>query len=127
MNIVVAVLIGVLFASSIYLLLNRNFFKLILGVIILSYASTYFLFVISGTTENSPPLIKEEGKAYLEQLADPLPQALALTAIVISIGVQMFVVVLLKKVYQVVKKDDIDELQITDEIIEPQPQKEPEH
>lgn len=127
MNAVVAVLIGVLFASSIYLLLNRNFFKLILGVIIFSYASTYFLFVVSGTRENAPPLIREEGAGYLEQLADPLPQALALTAIVISIGVQMFVVVLLKKVYKVVKKDDIDGLQVTDELIEPKPQKEPKH
>lgn len=122
MNFVVALLIGILFASSVYLLLNRNFFKLILGVIIFSYASTYFLFIISGVTENKPPLVRAETAADLAQLADPLPQALALTAIVIGIGVQMFFIVLLKKVYEVVKKEDVDELVTSDELEEPETQ-----
>ncbi|NBC09779.1 MAG: cation:proton antiporter, partial [Bacteroidetes bacterium] len=47
---------------------------------------------------------------------DPLPQALTLTAIVISIGVQLFVIVLLKKVYEKVGTEDLDELNTTDKI-----------
>ncbi|MDN3671067.1 NADH-quinone oxidoreductase subunit K [Echinicola jeungdonensis] len=119
MNLIVALVIGILFGSSIYLMLNRNFFKLILGVIVFGYASIYFLFVISGVTQNNPPLIREETAENLQKLADPLPQALTLTAIVIGIGVQLFVIVLLKKVYGVLKIEDLDELQSTDEIDQP--------
>lgn len=122
MNFIVALIIGVLFASSIYLMLNRNFFKVILGVIVFGYASIYFLFIISGVTQNNPPLIREETAENLEKMADPLPQALTLTAIVIGIGVQLFVIVLLNRVYKVLKMEDLDELHTTDEIDQPKNQ-----
>lgn len=114
MNFIVALIIGILFASSIYLMLHRNFFKLILGVIVFGYATIYFLFVISGVTENHPALIREDSQENLAAMADPLPQALTLTAIVIGIGVQLFVIVLLKKVHQVLGADDLDTLNVTD-------------
>lgn len=114
MNLVIAIIVGLLFASSIYLLLNRSFFKLILGVIIFGYATIFFLFVVSGTTRNNPPLLTEGVNPA--ELADPLPQAMTLTAIVIGIGIQLFVIALLKKVFEILKTDDLDELNFTDEI-----------
>lgn len=113
MNLIIAVITGLLFGSSIYLMLNRSFFRLIIGVILFGYGSVFFLFSVTGVTKNSPPLLSEE--AFIpDQLADPLPQALALTAIVISIGVQIFVIILLKKTYENVDTEDIDDLNSTD-------------
>jgi multicomponent Na+:H+ antiporter subunit C len=94
---------------------QKSFFKLILGVILFGYATNFFLFTVGGVTRNAPPLISETGVS-VNGLADPLPQALTLTAIVISIGVQLFVIVLLKKVYEEVGTEDLDELNTTDNI-----------
>ena len=99
MNLIIPLIIGTLFSASLFLMFQKSFFKLIIGVILFGYATTFFLFTVGGTTKNAPPLLPKTGAAA-EQLADPLPQALTLTAIVISIGVQLFVIILLKKVYQ---------------------------
>ncbi len=115
MNLIISLTVGILFAASAFLMFQKSFFKLIIGVILFGYATVFFLFTVGGITKNAPPLISEKDMA-VEQLADPLPQALTLTAIVISIGVQLFVIVLLKKVYQEVNTGDLDELNTTDRI-----------
>jgi len=93
MNLVIALIIGLLFSASLFLMFQKSFFKLIIGVILFGYATIFFLFTVGGTTKNAPPLIAKDATS-IEGLADPLPQALTLTAIVISIGVQLFVIVL---------------------------------
>lgn len=115
MNLIISLIIGVLFSASLFLMFQKSFFKLIIGVILFGYATTFFLFTVGGVTKNAPPLLSEAEVAG-DQLADPLPQALTLTAIVISIGVQLFVIVLLKKVYEEVETEDLDELNTTDKI-----------
>lgn len=115
MNLIISLIIGVLFSASLFLMFQKSFFKLIIGVILFGYATVFFLFTVGGITKNAPPLL-DTSEASAEALADPLPQALTLTAIVISIGVQLFVIVLLKKVYQKVGTEDLDELNITDRI-----------
>lgn len=115
MNLIIPLIIGTLFSASLFLMFQKSFFKLIIGVILFGYATTFFLFTVGGTTKNAPPLLPKTGAAA-EQLADPLPQALTLTAIVISIGVQLFVIILLKKVYQEVGTEDLDQLNTTDKI-----------
>lgn len=117
MNLVIAIIIGILFGSSIYLMLHRSFFKLIVGVFLFGYGTIFFLFAVSDLTKNAPPVISEQ-TVNVEQIADPLPQALTLTAIVISIGVQVFVIILLKKVYEKVNTEDLDDLTSTDKIDE---------
>jgi multicomponent Na+:H+ antiporter subunit C len=84
-------------------------------VILFGYATIFFLFLVGGITKNAPPLFSDYDVAAAE-LADPLPQALTLTAIVISIGVQLFVIVLLKKVYGGLRTEDLDDLNATDSI-----------
>ena len=115
MNLIISLILGILFSSSVFLMLQKSFFKLIIGVILFSYGTAFFLFTVGGVTEGAPPLITEEGMV-VETMADPLPQALTLTAIVLSIGVQLFVIVLLKKVYEDVGTEDMDELTTTDQI-----------
>lgn len=97
-------------------MLHRSLFKLILGVTLFGYACILFLFVVSGVTRNAPALLPVAGG--LTRSADPLPQALALTAIVIGIGIQLFVIMMLKKVFDTIKTDDLDELNKTDQIDE---------
>jgi len=113
MNLIIALILGILFSASVFLMFQKSFFKLIIGVILFGYATIFFLFSVGGITKNAPPLLSDIELAAGE-LADPLPQALTLTAIVISIGVQLFVIVLLKKVYGSVGTEDLDDLNTTD-------------
>ncbi len=115
MNLIISLIIGLLFGSSVFLMFQKSFFKLIIGVILFGYATIFFLFSAGGLTKNGPPLTGDAG-IDTDVLADPLPQALTLTAIVISIGVQLFVIVLLKKVYEKTGTEDLDELNTTDAI-----------
>ncbi len=115
MNFIIALIIGMLFTSSVFLMFQKSFFKLIIGVILFGYATVFFIFTIGGVTKDAPPLLTN-APDHNQALADPLPQALSLTAIVISIGVQLFMIVLLKKVHEDVETEDLDELNSTDRI-----------
>ncbi len=109
MLLLLAVVIGVLYGSAVYLLLRRNIFKLILGLIFLGHATNLLLFVASGLTSGYPAFIRFiTGES--ESMADPLPQALILTAIVIGLGVTAFALVLVYRFYSVTKTVDLDEL-----------------
>ncbi len=65
-------------------------------------------------TRGAPPLLPEGANAPLGAIADPLPQALILTAIVIAFGVLAFAVVLIRRAYEVVGTDDLDQMKDTD-------------
>jgi multicomponent Na+:H+ antiporter subunit C len=115
MNLIISLILGILFSAGVFLMFQKSFFKLIIGVILFGYATIFFLFSVGGLTKNAPPLITENG-IDIGKIADPLPQALTLTAIVISIGVQVFVIVLLRKAYTDVGTEDLDDLNTTDRI-----------
>ena len=83
MEIVISLAIGVLFGSGIWLLLRPRSFQVIMGLLLMSYAVNLFIFVMGGLVVDRPPLTfgtDVDPGAY----ADPLPQALVLTAIVIG-------------------------------------------
>jgi len=109
-------LIGGLYAGGMYLILHRSFVKLIIGLIILGHASNLLLFTISRVTRASPPLIPDGADTILVEYADPVPQALVLTAIVIGFGIQAFAIVLIKLGYQTAQTDDLDDLNTTDRL-----------
>lgn len=90
MELLVAIVIGVMTAAAVYLLLRGSTFALVLGLSLLSYAVNLFLFASGRLTLESAPLV-EQG---LSRLPDPLPQALVLTAIVIGFGMTAFLVAL---------------------------------
>lgn len=104
-----AILVGVLYGAAVYLLLRRNIFKLVLGLIFLGHATNLLLFVASGLTSGFPAFLRNI-PGETEQMADPLPQALILTAIVIGLGVTAFALVLVYRFYAETKTVDFDEL-----------------
>ena len=84
MALLMALGIGVLTGSGLWLLLRARTFDAILGLTLLSYAVNLFIFAMGRVTIGSPPLVDKAVPATLATHADPLPQALVLTAIVIS-------------------------------------------
>jgi multicomponent Na+:H+ antiporter subunit C len=109
-----AYVIGLLFTASIYMMLRRSIVKLVIGLIILSNAANLLIFVVAGLTRGAPPLIPEGAQQISGAVADPLPQALILTAIVIAFSVLAFAVVLIRRAYEVVGTDDLDQMKDTD-------------
>lgn len=100
----VASAIGVLTMAGIYLCLRGRTFPVVLGLAMLSYAINLFLFAIGRLVVNRPPLY-EKG---LTEYTDPLPQALVLTAIVISFGMTALAVVLALRNFLETGTDQVD-------------------
>ncbi len=115
MEILLAIMTGVLYAAGIYMILRRSLVKLILGLILLGNGVNLLIFLLGGITKGKPPVIPEDPSTLTEAFAAPLPQALILTAIVISFGLQSFAIVLIKRAHKILKTDDLDEMNITDE------------
>lgn len=92
MEFLVASAIGILTAAGIYLVLRLRTFPVIIGISLLTYAVNVFLFASGRLAVGAPPILQKgvEGTVY----TDPLPQALVLTAIVISFGMTAVVVMI---------------------------------
>jgi multicomponent K+:H+ antiporter subunit C len=96
MEAVVALAIGVLTGSGVWLLLRPRTFQVIIGLSLLSYAVNLFIFSTGGLRTGAAPILQSGEAGDLSRYADPLPQALVLTAIVISFATTaLFLVVLL--------------------------------
>ena len=115
MNLLLAITVGVLFAAGIFMLLRRSMVKLILGLGLLGHAINLMIFASSDVSRSGPPVIAEGEKALQGAYADPLPQALILTAIVIGLASTSFAIVLFKRAYALTGSDDIDNLRTTEE------------
>ena len=85
-----ALAVGVLVGAGVFLLLRERTFPLVLGLTLVSYGVNLFLVASGRLGGAAPPVVREGVEAY----ADPLPQALVLTAIVIGFGMTAFLVVL---------------------------------
>ena len=114
MALLLAVTVGTLYACGVYLLLRRSLVKLVIGLVLLGHAANLLILAAAGTTRGLPPIIAADATVLTPPHADPLPQALILTAIVIGFGVQAFALVLLKRAYQVVGSDDLAAMRSTD-------------
>lgn len=110
MEVILAIIVGLLYASGIYLMLRRSLVKLVIGLVLLGNGVNLLIFLLGGLVRGKPPIIAE-AKTVLGQIyADPVPQALILTAIVISFGLQSFAIVLIKRTYIVLDTDDLDQI-----------------
>lgn len=89
MELLVASAIGIMTAGGIYLTLRLRTFPVILGIAMLTYAVNVFLFASGRLKVGAPPVLTDA-----TNYADPLPQALVLTAIVISFGMTAVVVMI---------------------------------
>lgn len=115
MEILLAIITGLLYASGIYLMLRRSLVKLIIGIVLLGNGVNLLIFLLGGLVKGNPPIIAAADNMLGAIYADPLPQALILTAIVISFGLQSFAIVLIKRAYVVVNTDDLDKINATEE------------
>lgn len=104
-----SLVIGTLFAGSIYSILRRSLAKILLGFLILSHAVNMLIFTAGGFNRGAPPFIKGDS-IDIATITDPLPQALILTAIVIGFGVLSFCIALYSLFYKTSKTDDVDKL-----------------
>lgn len=103
MELLVAAAVGLMTAVGIYLMLRQRTFPVILGLTFLSYAVNIFIFAAGRLAVNQPPIIKD-GASY----TDPLPQALVLTAIVISFGMTAVIVIMALGAYLEAGHDKVD-------------------
>lgn len=96
MELIVSLAIGILAGSGIWLLLRPRTFQVIIGLSLLSYAVNLFIFGMGRLRVGAPPVLDPAADGDISRYADPLPQALVLTAIVISFAMTaLFLVVLL--------------------------------
>ena len=97
---VLAFVVGALFACGIYLMLRRNLLRFIFGLILMSNGANLLIFTAGRLTRGSPPLVPDGADLPAGAVANALPQALVLTAIVIGFGLVSFALVLLLRAYQ---------------------------
>ena len=105
MELLVASAIGLLTAAGLYLVMRLRTFPVIIGISLLTYAVNVFLFASGRLTVGAPPILRDGVTTY----ADPLPQALVLTAIVISFGMTAVVVMIALGAYLGSDDDHVDD------------------
>lgn len=104
-NLVMAATIGVLYSAGFYLLLQRSLMRVLIGVVVLGHG-TNLLLQIAGGPPGRAPIV---GTAPGELLADPLPQALALTAVVITFALTTFLLALGYRSFVLVGHDEVQD------------------
>jgi len=108
MELLLALASGVLYAAGVYLMMRRRLVQLIIGLGLLSNGTNLLIFTAGGLTRARPPVLPDGAVALALPYADPVPQALVLTAIVIGFGLLAFSLVLAHRVHDTVGKDDVD-------------------
>jgi multicomponent Na+:H+ antiporter subunit C len=116
---VIAVLVGVLVAAAVYLMLARNLLRFLFGLILISNAANLTIFASGRLTVGAPPLIPLGADAPVGVVANALPQALVLTAIVIGFGLFAFALVLAFRAYHTLGTLDTDEMRLAEPRGEP--------
>ncbi|GAA0482999.1 Na(+)/H(+) antiporter subunit C [Salinibacillus aidingensis] len=106
MEILMSILAGILFATAIYNLLQKQMLRIIIGTLLLSHGAHLFILTMGQLKAGKPPIIVEG----VEQYTDPLPQALILTSIVISFGVTSLLLVLSYRASKLNGSDNMEEL-----------------
>lgn len=110
MEVLLALASGVLYAAGIYLMLRRRLAQLIIGIGLLSNGTNLLIFTAGGLNRAHPPVVPPGAEALTGPYADPVPQALVLTAIVIGFGLLAFSLVLAHRVHDIVGTDDVDDV-----------------
>lgn len=105
MSLVLVVVVGVLFGAGLYLLLQRSLIRIVVGFVLLGHGATLALLAAGGPA-GEPPLL---GRDRRGPMADPLPQAMALTAIVITFGVTAFLLALAYRSWVFLGEDEVQD------------------
>ena len=121
MEAVFAGLVGLFFAVAIYLMLSRHTIRILLGVVLFGNAVNLLIFTAGRIYREIPPIIPVGLDVPPGPVANPLPQALILTAIVISFSFFAFLLVLAFRAFQEMGTDDTDEMRLAEPLDEPLP------
>jgi multicomponent Na+:H+ antiporter subunit C len=111
---VMAVLCGLLVTLAVFLMLRRNLVRFLFGLIILSNAANLAIFTAGGLGPPRPPFVPAGAEAIVGDVANPLPQALILTAIVISFGLVSFALALALRAWRTLGTIDVDAMRLAE-------------
>lgn len=111
---VFAILIGAFFSTAIYLILSKSVIRMLLGIVVLGNAVNLLIFTAGRLTRESPPIVAANEAGLVAPYANPLPQALILTAIVIGFAMFSFLLVLGYRAYQELNADNTDTMRLTE-------------
>jgi multicomponent Na+:H+ antiporter subunit C len=103
--VVTALVVGVLYALGTYLLLQRQLTRIVIGLALMGHGANLLL-LLAGGRAGPPPFV---GSDEMGPVADPLPQALALTAIVITFGVASFLLALAYRSWVIDRNDEVED------------------
>lgn len=103
-NLVYVITVGVLVAAGVTMLLERSLTRVLMGVIL--FGNGVNLLILSGGRLGGPPIVGRGGR---EPLSDPLPQAMILTAIVITLGMAAFLLTLAYRSWQLLGHDEVQD------------------
>ena len=106
--------IGVLVAAAVYLMLAGQLLRFVFGLVLISNAANLTIFAAGRLTEGSPPLIPEGADGPVGTVANALPQALVLTAIVIGFGLFAFAIVLVFRAWTELGTLEPDEMRLAE-------------
>lgn len=114
MEALLVALVGLLVAVGVYLMLSRALIRLLLGVVVLGNGINLLIFVAGRLTRAVPPIIPQGSVVPEGYFANPLPQALILTAIVIGFAIFAFFAVLALRAYQAMDADNTDHMRLSE-------------
>ena len=106
MTVWTAAVVAVLYGAGVYMILQRTLTKVVLGLGLLSHGANLLLMIVGGTSGLAPIIGRFTGD---DVIADPIPQALALTAIVISFAMTAFLLALAYRSWQLNRNDDVED------------------
>ncbi|NML76852.1 Na+/H+ antiporter subunit C [Rhizobium sp. S-51] len=121
MEVLFSGLVGIFFAAALYLMMSKHIVRVLLGVALLGNAVNLLLFTAGRLTREVPPIIPKGADTLAAGAANPLPQALILTAIVISFSFFCFLLVLTYRAYQDLGTDDTTAMRVAEPKSEPLP------
>ncbi|RZT58108.1 multisubunit sodium/proton antiporter MrpC subunit [Microcella alkaliphila] len=107
LSLTLVIVMAVLFACGIYLMLERSLTRVVLGFLLVGNAANLLIILMAGAQGIAP--IVEDPAADADQYTDPLPQALLLTAIVITFAVSAFMLALIYRSWRLANADDLDD------------------
>lgn len=114
MEALLSLICGIMAAASIYLMLSGNLIRFIFGLVIATNAVNLLIFIAGRLSEIHPPLIGANAVVSAEPLANALPQALILTAIVIGFALLTFVFILFYRTYQALGTVETESMRISE-------------
>lgn len=118
---VIALLVGLFVAVAAYLILSRALVRVLLGIVVLGNGINLLIFVAGRLTSEKPPVVTPGELTPTGHFANPLPQALILTAIVIGFAMFAFLIVLAFRAYQEMNADDTNHMRLAEPDGEPKP------